>query len=175
MTSSEWAAWVQAIGSLLAIGATYYVSRASRNDAIAVKSAEEVARSRDLALSLMAPVKAWRNSYAAPLKRIRSGDAALAFIAAEGTISDGTPRHFRASVNLKDLGHAGKSLQTAVFIAQKLDDELPILRRHMLGDEADEATALKTEKHYAMLIRKLAEVLETAVSQMEDMFPEAKA
>ncbi|WP_354514306.1 MULTISPECIES: hypothetical protein [unclassified Luteibacter] len=127
MNSSEWAAWVQAVGAVVTIGATVVLARSDRR----ASKAKDHAVARSAAIALVPEMVEVLAQLEWGITQVESG-AAPERIGNTGPTDEDSIRFWNLPVlppslealrpYLQDLGEASKPAQHAYFLLQRLRD-----------------------------------------------------
>jgi len=174
MTSSEWAAWVQAVGSLIAITVAIYVPNAVQNRQEKIKREADRLLARDRALALVRPLKDWIQR-TSPWSDALARCEPLADVMVIGWLVERfeslemPPSLRQLEGRLHELGPAAEAMQNLFYRHDMVVADRPAMVRYALGDEADENEARILREQHASTLRNLFDAMsagDQAVTQI---------
>jgi len=121
--TQEAAGWAQAIGTVAAIGATWFVAQRQRADAIRDRNSERNARQRGLAISILRPLTQWHSTVA---RAMSDGAGSFNQLTRDNLLFQtlGAPESIEEILPMTgDLGAAGVHIQKAAFLVKWLSDK----------------------------------------------------
>ena len=190
MTSSEWAAWVQAwsaVGqaffSVVAIVAAIIIAKVDRNDmrnqndlALKGAAAEKASRARDHGLILVIPIAAWSTQWNHIRKSLALADRDLGERTAIDAVDEqeqflSLPKAVRdVAGRLSELGPAASAVQNLVHKYNVLFIHKPMIHSLARGDFVEEELAVN-HAAVVMLIRALADDIQKAEGKLFALLP----
>jgi hypothetical protein len=155
MTNSEWAAWVQAIGAVVALFVTAYIARSDRTSRAALSDQAAARIARDHAVTLFPEMKMWMERCSDEMRCLDHDDQIGIWIVLSSLGEE--PAWFElpagvAALNgrFHALGTACSAMQDAVISQHRLEDLRPKLVdlsiRGRDGQHIDEARVDEFER-----------------------------
>jgi hypothetical protein len=174
LSASEWAAWVQAIGSIAAIGIAIWIPiRIHRADQNRV-DAEKRLRARSFALALLPAVETVAANVRHAAWRLKSEDAHFELEKVSESLA--IPAELEGRIlEVHEMGAAGEKLQDALALLPRLRlllDEHDLYQRSggVLFATDGEEVEIDEPATWDHLIQQVDESFQSAVGSMRKMF-----
>ena len=172
--SQAHAAWVQTIGSILAlivaIGVPLYLQRKERS----AKAQDARVIARDQAVVLLRPLQRWAERCNPVSDAIQiGGDANEAFAistVAEFAGPNSVPNELAQRVgHLHVVADAAESLQRLVYRYSIVQEDRAEMQRWILGDYAEPTEVTRWRRHHIATIQAFLSALEESVTKLQDI------
>ena len=174
LSLAEQAAWLQAIGSVLAIFVAIVLAESGRRRDQRTRTTESARRGRSVALVVLPEVVRWKQGLKKLSQAILEHGLHHALAHEEnqwGSLPFGVPIDVSEKIDgLPDLGAAGTSLQNAIYLSHSLRTREQEVMSKLRGDDEDRGRTDTFIDRYTSDICRLDELVSRALEQLEALF-----
>ncbi len=179
LSLAEQAAWLQAIGSVLAIFVAIVLAEWGRRRDQRTRAMESARRGRSVALVVLPEVVRWKDG----LKKLSDAisEHGLQHALADdqnlwGSLPFGVPIDVSEKIDgLPDLGAGGTSLQNAIYLSHSLRSREQEIMSKLRGADKDAVHSNALIERYTSDICRLDELVSKALDQLESLFQASAA